>query len=255
VKRRDLLIGVAITIALLLEASLTEGRENTVVVNLALYAPIGALFIAQPLRPFEFTLALIAAMSLVSLGATDVVGMTTTLLVLLVAVFRAAYASKFSKPRVVSALGHGGYPSVAFAGNRPVIAFSDGDAVFGYTRLPSRHPDLTPACLTESALSADELRRDGKVTTTIRCSEDCFVGSQARLTTGRRGESVGQIISRQHRDPVVLRAGVPMTVTYELSDKGKTALADTGRAEAKVIVTMTNRSGASRTTRRVLELR
>jgi signal transduction histidine kinase len=91
-KRRDLLLGLAIAVALLLEASLTDNRENSVATNLALYAPIGALFIAQPLRPFEFTLALIAAMSLVSLGATDVIGMTTTLLLLLVAVFRAAYA-------------------------------------------------------------------------------------------------------------------------------------------------------------------
>jgi signal transduction histidine kinase len=92
VKRRDLLLGVALAVALLLEASLSDNRENTVAANLALYLPVGALFIAQPLRPFEFTLALIAAMSLVSLGATDVLDMTTTLIVLLVATFRAAFA-------------------------------------------------------------------------------------------------------------------------------------------------------------------
>jgi len=91
VKRRDLLIGIAVTVAVLLESSLTDNRENTVATNIALYAPIGALFTVQRLRPFEFTLALLAAMSLVSLGATDVVGMTTTLVLLLVAVFRAAY--------------------------------------------------------------------------------------------------------------------------------------------------------------------
>ena len=90
-KRRDLLIGIAVTVAVLLESSLTDNRENTVATNIALYAPIGALFTVQRLRPFEFTLALLAAMSLVSLGATDVVGMTTTLVLLLVAVFRAAY--------------------------------------------------------------------------------------------------------------------------------------------------------------------
>jgi signal transduction histidine kinase len=92
VKRRDLLIGVALAAGLLLEAALGDNRENTVAANLALYAPIGALFIAQPLRPLEFTLALIAALALVSLGATDVLDMTTTLLVLVVAVFRAGYA-------------------------------------------------------------------------------------------------------------------------------------------------------------------
>jgi signal transduction histidine kinase len=92
VKRRDLLIGVALAAGLLLEAALGDNRENTVAANLALYAPIGALFVAQPLRPLEFTLALIAALALVSLGATDVLDMTTTLLVLVVAVFRAGYA-------------------------------------------------------------------------------------------------------------------------------------------------------------------
>ena len=90
-KRRDLLIGVALATGLLLEAALGDNRENSVAANLALYAPIGALFIAQPLRPLEFTLALIAALALVSLGATDVLDMTTTLLVLVVAVFRAGY--------------------------------------------------------------------------------------------------------------------------------------------------------------------
>src|SRR5207248_1789640 len=66
VKRRDLLIGVVVSVAVLLEASLSNQRQNTVAVNLLLYAPIAALFIAQPLRPLEFTLALIVALSLVS---------------------------------------------------------------------------------------------------------------------------------------------------------------------------------------------
>jgi signal transduction histidine kinase len=92
VRRRDLVVGIVLAVALLLEASLSSSREGSVAVNLILYAPLGLLFLAQPLRPFEFTLALIAALSLVSLAATDVAAMTTTLLVLLVAVFRAAGA-------------------------------------------------------------------------------------------------------------------------------------------------------------------
>jgi signal transduction histidine kinase len=91
-KRRDLVIGVVLAVAVVLEASLSDNRENSVAANIALYAPIGALFIAQPLRPREFTLALLAAIALVSLGATDVIGLTTTLLLVVVAVFRAAYA-------------------------------------------------------------------------------------------------------------------------------------------------------------------
>jgi signal transduction histidine kinase len=91
-RARDLAIGIALAAAVMLEAALSSSRDGSVAVNLILYAPIGLLFLAQPLRPLEFTLALIAAMSLVSLSATDVAGMTTTLLLLLVAVFRAASA-------------------------------------------------------------------------------------------------------------------------------------------------------------------
>jgi signal transduction histidine kinase len=91
-RARDLAIGIALAAAVMLEAALSSSRDSSVAVNLILYAPIGLLFLAQPLRPLEFTLALIAAMSLVSLSATDVAGMTTTLLLLLVAVFRAASA-------------------------------------------------------------------------------------------------------------------------------------------------------------------
>lgn len=169
------------------------------------------------------------------------------------AVFRAAYASRFGKPHVLSALGHGGYPSVAFAGDRPLIAFSDRDSVFGYTRVAGPHPDLTPAGLTATPLSTGEMRDDGRVSTTIRCAEDCYVGVSARITTGRRGESVGQVISRPNRDPVVLQAGVPLKVTFQLTEKARTALGDTGRGQAKVLATMTNRSGASRTVRRTLD--
>jgi signal transduction histidine kinase len=91
-KRRELLLGLVIGAAVVLEASISSHRENTVAANVALYLPIAALFTVQPIRPLEFTLALIAALCLVSLGATDVIEMTTTLLLLVVAIFRAAYA-------------------------------------------------------------------------------------------------------------------------------------------------------------------
>jgi len=90
-KRRDLLLGLVIGAAVVLEASVSSHRENTVAANVALYLPIAALFTVQPIRPLELTLALIAALCVVSLGATDVIDMTTTLLLLVVAIFRAAY--------------------------------------------------------------------------------------------------------------------------------------------------------------------
>jgi signal transduction histidine kinase len=91
-RTRDVVVGIVLAVALLLEASLSSSRDGSVAENLLLYAPIGLLFFFQPLRPFELTLALIAALSLVSLAATDVAAMFTTLLLLVVAVFRAASA-------------------------------------------------------------------------------------------------------------------------------------------------------------------
>jgi signal transduction histidine kinase len=91
-RARDIVVGVVLGVALLVEACVSSDRDGSVALNLVLYAPIALLFVFQPLRPFELTLALLATLSLVSLAATDVVGMFTTLLVLLVTVFRAAMA-------------------------------------------------------------------------------------------------------------------------------------------------------------------
>jgi signal transduction histidine kinase len=91
-RTRDLVVGIVLGVALLVEAALSSSREGSVALNLVLYAPIALLFLFQPLRPFELTLALILALSLVSLPATNVADMFTTLLLLVVAVFRAASA-------------------------------------------------------------------------------------------------------------------------------------------------------------------
>jgi signal transduction histidine kinase len=90
VRRRDLALGVALAVAMTVEAATISGREGSVLLNVALYGLIGAQLILQPLRPFELTLSIIASLMLVSLVATDVATMTSTLLVVLVAVFRAA---------------------------------------------------------------------------------------------------------------------------------------------------------------------
>jgi len=91
-RTRDVVVGVVIAAGVVLEACLSSSRDGSVVVNIVVYGAIGLLFIAQPLRPFELTLALFASIGLASLVATDVVGMTTTLLMTAVAVFRAAGA-------------------------------------------------------------------------------------------------------------------------------------------------------------------
>ena len=121
-RTRDLVVGIVLAIAVVLEACLSSSRDGSVAVNIVLYAPIGLLFLAQPLRPFEFTLALIAALSLVSLAATDAAAMTTTLLLLLVAVFRAASALE---DRLAVPTG------LALLAAIPVVTAEHGDANFG----------------------------------------------------------------------------------------------------------------------------
>jgi signal transduction histidine kinase len=87
---RDIAVGAVLTVAVMLEASLSSSRDGSVALNLVLYGAIGLLFLFQPLRPLELTVALIVSLSLVSFAATDVAAMFTTLLILVVAVFRAA---------------------------------------------------------------------------------------------------------------------------------------------------------------------
>jgi len=89
-RTRDIVIGVALTIAVVLEGTLGTARDGSVVVNLLVYGAIGLIFLAQPLRMFELTIALFVAVGLSSLVATDVVDMTTTLLIVVIGVFRAA---------------------------------------------------------------------------------------------------------------------------------------------------------------------
>ncbi len=110
---RDIVVGVVLAVAVMLEAALSSSRDGSVALNLILYAPIGLLFIFQPLRPLELTAALIVSMSLVSFAATDVAAMFTTLLILVVAVFRAASVLDDRSAAVVGLLLLGAVPVVA----------------------------------------------------------------------------------------------------------------------------------------------
>jgi hypothetical protein len=160
----------------------------------------------------------------------------------------------FGKPRLVSSLGHGGFPAVALLGNRrPLIAYSDGNAVFAVTELPDRHPNLTAPKVTMTPLSAHELRTAGRVSTTVRCSEACFVGAIGRLTTGRFHQGHGQVISRPGANPVALAAGKSLTLHFNLTPAGKAALAASGNGHAKLIVTATNASGTARSVRSMID--
>jgi signal transduction histidine kinase len=89
-RTRDVVVGSVLAVAVMLQSVLTSESEGSIAVNLLLYGIVGLLFFLQPLRPFTLTLALFVAVALVSLAATDVIEMMSTLLIVLVAVFRAA---------------------------------------------------------------------------------------------------------------------------------------------------------------------
>lgn len=169
------------------------------------------------------------------------------------ATIRRAGRRSFSAPRVLSGLAPGGGLAVALlTDRRPLVAHTDGDAVMATTRLGAVTPDLSPPRLTLTPLHADQLRRQGEVTATVRCSEACVVQARGRLTTGRGGR--GQVISRPYHRPQVLARGRALTVRFALTPQGRAALATTGRAQVRMIVTATNVTGAARTVRRALEL-
>lgn len=69
----------------------------------------------------------------------------------------------------------------------------------------------------------------------------------ARLTAGTGAGN--QRISRQGRAPVLVRAGRAVTVRFTLPARGRELVVATGRAEAKVIATAANASGATRSAR------
>ena len=74
-RTRDIAIGVVLTVAAVLEAALSNSRDGSVALNVLLYGGIGLIFLLQPLRPFELTLALFVAVGLASIVATDVVAL------------------------------------------------------------------------------------------------------------------------------------------------------------------------------------
>jgi signal transduction histidine kinase len=125
-RTRDAVVGAGLTAAVMLEAALSSHRDGSVAVNLLVYAVVGGLFLAQPLRPFELTLGLIAALALTSLPATDVADMTTTLLILVVAIFRAASVLDDRSAIVVGLALLAAVPVVTIERGSPVV----GDFIF-----------------------------------------------------------------------------------------------------------------------------
>lgn len=161
---------------------------------------------------------------------------------------RPAGAPRFGPRRVLSPLAPGGPIDAALTpGGTPLIAFvTDGGARLA-TGLGQRSVHRRPPEVTLSPLSPAELRRYGTATTRVRCSASCVLSMRARLTAGT-GRS-GQRISRQFRPPVVLSASGSLLITFTLPARGRELLAQSGRAQVKVIATASSSSGATSSAR------
>ena len=129
-----------------------------------------------------------------------------------VALLRAGQRA-FGAPRVVSSLGHGGYPQVALTTRRrPLVAWRGGDgSVLATTRIAGARVRLDPPRPALSQIDADELGSRGMVTTWLRCSKTCAFSTIARITTGR---GRGQVITRRWVEERVLRSNRALKLRF-----------------------------------------
>jgi signal transduction histidine kinase len=220
VRTRDIFVGVVLAIAVTLEASLSSSRDGSVALNVALYAPIGLLFLAQPLRPLEFTLALIVTMSLVSLAATDAASMLTTLLILLVAVFRAASALDDRSAALVGVL-----LLVAV----PVVTAEDGGGNVGDYVFPVVIFAITASVargLRHRALLARELAlRNERLEVEREAQAAAAVADERRRISRELHDVVAHSVS-----VMVVQSGAARRVLDEDPDEAVTALAEVERS-------------------------
>jgi signal transduction histidine kinase len=219
-KTRDVVVGAGLAIAVTGEACLSSSREGSVAVNLLLYAPIGLLFLAQPLRPFELTLALIVTMSLVSLAATDVAALLTTLLVLLVAVFRAASVLDDRSAALVGVL---------LLVTVPVVTAEHGSANVGDYVFPIVIFAITASVargLRHRALLARELAlRNERLEVEREAQAATAVADERRRISRELHDVVAHSVS-----VMVVQSGAARRVLDENPDEAVTALAEVERS-------------------------
>ncbi len=153
---------------------------------------------------------------------------------------RRAGSDRFTSPRVLSSLGHGGAAVPALFDDRTrLVAYDDRTgALRTKTRLVGRRPDLTPPRVDIALLPGTEatLRETNGFGARIRCSEACLLSVRATLRT-----PTGRTI-RYERD-LSQRAGVGVLRRFEF-DPARRA----GRARDDSILRVTvdaeNASGA-----------
>jgi hypothetical protein len=164
---------------------------------------------------------------------------------------RRAGSARFGRVHVISKLGEGGWPSVAFLGDgRPLLVYHGRDeALLATTRLTGPAPDLTPPRL-RVALSRharDELRADNAVTVTIRCSQRCLIRTHATL----RANGARTIVDGVTRK--VLARATTYTERFAFDPERRAGTAR-GGARVRITVDAQNASGASTERAEQLEL-
>jgi signal transduction histidine kinase len=219
-RTRDIVVGVVLTVAVMLEASLSSSRDGSVAVNLILYAPIGLLLLVQPLRPLELTLALIVTMSLVSFAATDVASMLTTLLILLVAVFRAASVLDDRSTALIGLLLLVAVPVVAAEhGSTNVGDYIFPVAIFAITGFVARG-------LRHRALLARELAlRNERLEVEREAQSASAVSDERRRIARELHDVVAHSVS-----VMVVQSGAARRVLDDEPDRAVTALAEVERS-------------------------
>jgi hypothetical protein len=167
------------------------------------------------------------------------------------AAVRGAGSTRFGSLHVISKLGEGGAPSVAWLSDgRPIVVYhSRVGGLLATTRVTGPAPDLTPprVDIRFSPDARDELRAGNVVTATVRCSEPCVLQTRASLRTDD-GRTVADGVSRK-----LLRRGATFTERFAFDPDRRAGRAGDG-GRVRVTVGAQNASGASREAVREIEL-
>jgi hypothetical protein len=167
------------------------------------------------------------------------------------ATIRRAGSSRLGPLHVISALGEGGAPSVAWLSDgRPLIVYhSRRGGLLASTHVAGPAPDLTPPRV-DAVLRADarnQLRASNRITVTFRCSEPCMLSTRASLHA-HDGRTVADGVSRR-----LLPRNATFTERFAFDPDGRAGRAGRG-ARVRVTVDAQNASGAFREAVREIEL-
>jgi hypothetical protein len=167
------------------------------------------------------------------------------------ATVRRAGSPRFGPLHVISKLGEGGAPSVAWLSERrPLVVYhSRAGGLLATTHLTGPSPDLTPPRVDVrlSSDARDELRASNAVTVTVRCSEPCMLQTRASLRT-HDGRAVADGVSRR-----LLRRDATFTERFAFDPDRRAGRAGDG-SRVRVTVDAQNASGASREAVEQIEL-